>query len=201
MVGQNESTSKMDACIDEAGRGCIFGPVCAAAVIWDDNISHSLLKDSKKLTAKQRDVAFDFVIDNAVDYSICYASNQEIDTHNILQATQIAMHRCLDSMNLDFDDILVDGNYFKTYFGHGHRCIVGGDAKVLGISAASILAKVSRDMYVCDLVQQHPELQQYGLESHKGYCTKLHIDSVKEYGRSDWHRMTFKLPYEKVCMI
>lgn len=190
----------MEACIDEAGRGCVFGPVCAAAVIWDDSIDHPYLKDSKKLTEHRRNVAFDFVRDNAIAFSVQYASHEEIDAMNISNATQLAMHRCLDALDLDFDTIRVDGNFFKPYRRIPHACITGGDASVKGISAASILAKVSRDRWVCELADAEESLRVYNIQRHKGYCTAAHVDAIKNCGRSRWHRMSFRLPFEKVWL-
>ena len=187
--------------VDEAGRGCIFGPVFAACVIWNDDIEHKLLKDSKKLTKNQRNYMYDFIIGNAIDYGISYSTSAEIDKHNILQATQIAMHRALDKVTLDYDQIFVDGNYFNTYFSNScseyksHTCIVKGDQILKSISAASILAKVSHDNWIEKHSNMFPE---YNLSQNMGYCTKQHVEAVKQYGKSLEHRHTFKLPYEKI---
>lgn len=191
----------MNACIDEAGRGCVYGPVCASAVLWNDEVTHSLLRDSKRLSAKQRNEMYDFVTDNAIDWSVCYAEAEEVDSLNILHATQLAMHRCLDSLDVCFDEILVDGNFFSSYHGIPYRCIVGGDNVVPGISAASILAKVSRDRRVCEDVLKRPELEQYCIQQNKGYCTKAHCDAIQKIGRTAGHRMTFMLPFEKKYQI
>ena len=200
MKGSNDI---LCAGVDEAGRGCMFGPVYAAAVIWNHEIAHDLLKDSKKLTAKQRTGMFEFIKDNAIDYSVASASAVEIDKHNILNATQIAMHRALNGLTLSIDHICVDGNYFKYYCQYDdvvpHTCIVGGDNVNAAISAASILAKVSRDKYINDVTETNPEFDtHYRLNKNKGYCTREHMDGIIEYGRSPLHRMTFKLPHEKL---
>ena len=189
----------LTAGIDEAGRGCIFGPVFAAAVIWDDEITHKLLRDSKKLSAKQRNVVYDFVLDNAIDYGIASIDARIIDSVNILNATYTAMHSALDDLALDIDSILVDGNSFRYYTDKEdnivpHMCVVSGDSIHKSIMAASILAKVSHDRYVDD---QSPKYPEYHLSSNKGYCTQQHIDAVRVYGRTTDHRQTFRLPYEK----
>lgn len=183
--------------IDEAGRGCIFGPVFAAAVIWNDEIDHPLLKDSKKLSKKQRLYMYNFIKDNAIDYSVQPIDNIEIDRINILQATQKAMHSSLDNLTLQFDHIFVDGNYFKPYKDIPFTCIVQGDSKYKSISAASILAKVEHDLYIDYVLSTHQELYMYKLDTNMGYCTKAHIDAVWNYGKSSFHRLTFKLPFEK----
>lgn len=187
--------------VDEAGRGCIFGPVYAAAVIWNDEIDHKLLKDSKKLTNIQRRIMYDFIIDNAIDYSYATSSESEIDKYNILQATQRAMHKALDALYLDFDHINVDGNYFNYYYSHNsqdfkpHSCLIKGDSIMKSISAASIIAKVEHDKWILEHSSIYPE---YKLNKNMGYCTKDHIEAVKTFGRTICHRYTFKLPFEKI---
>lgn len=187
--------------IDEAGRGCIFGPVFAAAVIWNDDIDHKLLKDSKKLTKNQRNIMYDFVVDNAVDYSFSSCSSSEIDHYNILQATQKAMHKALDDIYLDFDHIFVDGNYFNYYYSNNtqeyipHSCLIKGDSIMKSISAASIVAKVEHDRWILKHSYMYPE---YKLDKNMGYCTKDHMEAIQNYGRTLCHRYTFKLPFEKV---
>ena len=135
------------ASIDEAGRGSLFGRVYSAAVIWNPNITHKYLKDSKTLTERQRNLMRDFILENAIDYSISYATTDEINELNILQATILSMHRSLDNLNLLLDHIEVDGNYFKPWNNTPFTCKVKGDLLCPGISAASILAKTSRDEY------------------------------------------------------
>lgn len=184
----------MNVGIDEAGRGCVFGPVVSAAVVWDDSIEHKWLKDSKKLTPKQRALMYDWVKDNAIDYAICSATVEEIDSLNILNATMVSMHRCLDELKLDFDHIYVDGTYFKKYKEYDHTCVVKGDESMKSISAASILAKVFRDMTVSEMGGLYPE---YNIEGNKGYCTKQHCDAIQQYGRTELHRKSFRLPFEK----
>lgn len=189
----------MQAGIDEAGRGCILGPVYAAAVIWNDEISHPLLRDSKKLSAKQRDQMFDFIQDNAIDFGIASVSAREIDKLNILNATIDAMHLALDKLNIQLDSVVVDGNHFRYYTQNDelipHQCVIGGDNKYNSIMAASILAKVSHDKYMSEINNQYPE---YDLVHNQGYCTKKHEEAVKLYGRCEYHRKTFRLPFEKI---
>lgn len=191
----------MNVGIDEAGRGCIFGPVFAACVIWNEEVEHHLLKDSKKLTKCQREQMYDFVIQNCIDYSSSSCSSTEIDVMNILQATQKAMHKALDKIVLDYDHIFVDGNYFNTYFSEqhnefkSHTCVVKGDSFVKSISAASIIAKVEHDRWIESVSNTY---LQYDLQNNMGYCTKKHVEAIKEYGRTICHRYTFKMPYEKV---
>uniref|UniRef100_A0A6C0F8C5 Ribonuclease HII n=1 Tax=viral metagenome TaxID=1070528 RepID=A0A6C0F8C5_9ZZZZ len=189
----------MNACLDEAGRGCIYGSVYAAAVIWNDEIKHKYLKDSKKLTLLQRKSMYDFIIDNAIDFSIQFATSQEIDQMNILNATQLAMHRALDELTIDFDEIYVDGNYFKPYKNYMYSCIIKGDSTICGISAASILAKVTHDDYIESCVDIDESLKKYSLNSNKGYCTQQHCKAVQKFGKTLNHRLTFRLPFEKNC--
>jgi len=190
----------MNVGVDEAGRGCVFGPVYAAAVIWNNEITHDFLKDSKTVTKKRREYMNDFIKENALDYSVAFATSKEVDEKNILQATQLAMHRALDGLRIDFDTINVDGNYFNTYYSNNaeeyksHNCIIKGDSKFIEISAASILAKVAHDEYICSIADQYSV---YNLQQNMGYCTKYHIEAIKAYGRTFEHRHTFKMPYEK----
>ena len=191
----------MQACIDEAGRGCMLGRVYSASVIWNTENTHKLLKDSKKLTPNQITIMYDYVIDNAIDYGVGFAEPREIDAMNILKATQLSMRRALDSLVLDIDDICVDGNYFEGYKDVPYQCIIQGDSSMPGISAASIVAKYTRDAYIADLCTAHEELHTYKIHKNKGYCTKDHIDGIKQHGRTEHHRKTFLLPTEKLCKI
>lgn len=192
----------MNAGVDEAGKGCIYGPVYAAAVIWDDNISHIYLKDSKKLSKKQKSVVYDFILENAIDYGIGYSTAKEIDKIGIHKANINAMHRALDGLSLNVDKILVDGNVFIKYKDIEYKCVIGGDNIHKNIMAASILAKVSHDKCINELVDNNEDLEKYNLRFNVGYCTKAHIDAVKMYGRTSHHRHSFKLPFEKhTCFI
>ena len=174
--------------VDEAGRGPLAGPVCAAAVILPAGLVIDGLNDSKKLTDKKRRELFDVITQNAVSYGIAMASEREIDEINILQATFLAMQRAIDML------ALIDGNRAKD-FGLPVRTIVKGDSLSASIAAASILAKVTRDRLMEELDETYP---QYGFAVHKGYGTKRHYEALREYGPCGIHRQTFlKKFYEK----
>ncbi len=179
---------KMEAALDEAGRGCLAGPVVAAAVILPKDFKNDLIKDSKKLSEKQRLLAFDIIKKEALDYSVSFVTPQEIDKLNILQATMLSMHNCLDFLKLDFKHIIVDGNYFKQYKDIEHHTVVKGDDLYYSIAAASILAKVSRDEYMKELHNNFPE---YQWESNKGYGSSNHIETIKKNGITEHHRLSF----------
>ena len=173
--------------VDEAGRGPLAGPVYAAAVILPDGLEEMGINDSKKMTEKKREALFDIIVDNAVAYGIGFATEKEIDEINILNATFLAMRRAVEAMGVKPDLVLVDGNR-KPNTGYEEMTLVKGDAKSISISAASILAKVSRDRYMKDLAERHPE---YKFEQHKGYGTKLHYEKIMEHGISPVHRRSF----------
>ena len=182
--------------VDEAGRGCFFSRVYAAAVVWPTNGPSEPypVTDSKKITKRRRGILFDFIKKHAVAYGIGYATEEEIDEYNILNATMMAMHRALDQID-KFDQIYVDGNRFKPYFRDGkqirHECVIEGDALFKCISAASILAKESRDRYVVSLCDQYPVLDKYGFRSNMGYGSKKHRDAIAEYGITPFHRKSY----------
>ena len=196
--------------IDEVARGTLFGRVYAAAVIWPQYIEMPeglVIKDSKKLSAKKRIIMADFIKENAIDYSIAYADENEIDNSNILNCAIKAMHRAVKGLNIIPELLLVDGNYFKEYFyGFGkfisHECIIKGDATYTSIACASILAKVEHDKYITDMIETHPELEIYDLGKNMGYSTKKHMLAIQKYAPSPWHRLTFKRVREfvKDCM-
>jgi len=173
--------------VDEAGRGPLAGPVCAAVVILPMDIDIPGLNDSKKLTDKKRRELFSVICEKAIAYGIAFAGHEEIDKINILQATYLAMERAISKLQVKPDMALIDGNRAKD-FGVPCQTIVGGDAKSASIAAASILAKVTRDNYMVDMAKQYP---QYGFEVHKGYGTKAHYAALTEHGPSPIHRMTF----------
>jgi ribonuclease HII len=173
------------ASIDEAGRGALLGRVYSAAVIWDNSISHKLLLDSKVLTPKRRDEMRLFVLDNCINYGIGYADVHEINSLNVLQATVLSMHRALSNLNLQVDRVEVDGNYFKPWNNVPYTCHIGGDKSHIGISAASILAKTSRDYNMLKLHAQYPN---YFIDKHKGYGTSLHYQMLKTFGVTPQHR-------------
>ena len=173
--------------VDEAGRGPLAGPVYAAAVILPDGLEELGINDSKKMTEKKREALFDIITDNATAYGIGFATEKEIDEINILNATFLAMRRAVEAMGVKPDLVLVDGNR-KPNTGYEEMTLVKGDAKSISISAASILAKVSRDRYMKDLAERHPE---YKFEQHKGYGTKLHYEMIEQYGILPDHRRSF----------
>lgn len=173
--------------IDEAGRGPLAGPVCAAAVILPDGLEIPGLDDSKKLTEKKREALFPVIEEEAVAFGIAFASEQEIDEVNILQATFLAMRRAFDALSAPCGYALVDGNRMPPLPVPGET-VVKGDGRSMSIAAASILAKVSRDRLMLEYAKQYP---QYGFEQHKGYGTKLHVERLREFGLSPIHRRTF----------
>ena len=173
--------------VDEAGRGPLAGPVYAAAVILPDGLEDMGINDSKKMSEKKREALFDIIIENATAYGIGFATETEIDEINILNATFLAMRRAVEAMGVKPDLVLVDGNR-KPTTGYEEMTLVKGDAKSISISAASILAKVSRDRYMRDLAERHPE---YKFEQHKGYGTKLHYEMIEQYGILPDHRRSF----------
>lgn len=173
--------------VDEAGRGPLAGPVCAAAVVLPKNLELPGLNDSKKLTDKKRRELFPIIKEQAIAYGIGFASEQEIDEINILQATFLAMQRAIDQLNVRPDLALIDGNRQKD-FGIPAKTVVKGDSLSASIAAASVLAKVSRDNVMMEMAQRYP---QYGFDIHKGYGTKAHYAALTEYGPSPIHRVTF----------
>ena len=177
-----------DICgVDEAGRGPLAGPVCAAAVILPPNLEIPGLNDSKKLTDKMRRELFPIIKEKAIAYGIAFASEQEIDEINILQATFLAMQRPIDQLEGKAKFALIDGNREKD-FGLPVRTVVKGDSRSANIAAASVLAKVTRDLYMEELAEKYP---QYGFEIHKGYGTKAHYAALTEHGACEAHRKTF----------
>lgn len=173
--------------VDEAGRGPLAGPVCAAAVILPANIDIPGLDDSKKLTDKKRRELFPIICEKAVAYGIAFADHREIDEINILQATYLAMERAIDKLTVKPEFALIDGNRAKD-FGILVETVVGGDGRSASIAAASILAKVTRDDYMLEMAKIYP---QYGFEIHKGYGTKAHYAALAENPPCPIHRMTF----------
>ena len=173
--------------VDEAGRGPLAGPVCAAAVILPKHLEIPGLTDSKKLTDKKRRELFPLIQEQAVAYGIGLASQEEIDEINILQATFLAMERALSQLNVRPDMVLIDGNRERE-FGVPVQTVIKGDSLSANIAAASILAKVTRDNLMMELAQQYP---QYGFEIHKGYGTKAHYEALRQHGASPIHRRSF----------
>lgn len=173
--------------VDEAGRGPLAGPVCAAAVILPEHLEIPGLNDSKKLSDKKRRELFPIIKEQAIAYGIAFASEQEIDEINILQATFLAMKRAIAQLEGKADFALIDGNR-ETDFGLPVQTVVKGDSRSANIAAASVLAKVTRDLYMEELAEQYPE---YGFEVHKGYGTKAHYAALSSHGMCPAHRRTF----------
>ena len=173
--------------VDEAGRGPLAGPVCAAAVIMPEGLIIEGVNDSKKLTAKKREKLFDIIKNEAVCYSVAFASASEIDEINILNATHLAMTRAVEGLEKVPEVVLVDGNSLPKWY-YNSEAIVKGDAVCHSIACASILAKVSRDRLMLLEAEKYP---QYSFEKHKGYGTKVHVQALKEYGPCPIHRKTF----------
>ena len=186
--------NEFEAGIDEAGRGCLAGPVTAAAVVMPPNYNLGSLDDSKKLSREQRFELRPIIEKEALAYSVVHISHHVIDEINILQATFKAMHQCVDELSIRPELLLIDGNRFPAYLGIIHQCIIKGDAKYQSIAAASILAKTYRDEYMEKLHKKHP---QYGWISNKGYPTNNHRSAIKEFGPTKYHRTSFTLIKEQ----
>ena len=195
---------KLEAGVDEVARGCLAGPVFAAAVIWPrdleleiGNENTMVLKDSKKLTRTQRNNLREYIEAYAIDYAVASVNNQEIDSINIRNASFLAMHRAIAGLNVEPDMLLVDGNAFKPYLTPGsrdvieHKCIVSGDDKYQSIAAASILAKVYHDDFIDNLLSETPELEKYGWQTNMCYGTSQHLEAIKNFGITPYHRKSF----------
>ena len=190
MLRSSFSEDKLEAGCDEVGRGCLAGPIVAAAVILPKNYRHKLLTDSKQLSKKSRELIKADIMNDAIAYAIAEIDNEEVDKVNVLQASFIAMHKALDQFTRSPELILVDGNRFIPYKNIPFECIIKGDGKYLSIAAASILAKTYRDQLMEKLSMEHPE---YGWERNVGYPTKEHRNAIKEYGITPYHRRSFRL--------
>lgn len=189
----NKFKTYTEAGIDEAGRGCWWGPVVASAVIWPQNLTHEFLTDSKQLSEKKRNLLFPWIKNNC-SYGIGLASSKEIDNIGILQATKLAMNRAIQQLENTTKptNLIIDGiNWKQEDFPYKIDSIVKGDAKYFSIAAASVLAKVTRDNYCLDKAAL-PKFNKYSLEKHKGYGTKLHRELLNKYGPSEEHRFSFK---------
>ena len=190
MLMNKFSKFKYEAGIDEAGRGSLAGPVTAAAVILGKDFKGKNLDDSKKLSQRKRLELKKYIEKNALAYSVAFISSYQIDKHNILNSTFNAMHKSIDGLNIEPDFILVDGNLFKPYKDLEYKCIIKGDQKYQNIAAASILAKTYRDEYMSNLHIKFPE---YNWIKNKGYGTKYHIDMIKKFGITKYHRKSFQI--------
>lgn len=181
---------KIEAGCDEAGRGCLAGPVVAAAVILPPDFANETLTDSKKLSEKKRYQLRTIIEQEALAWAVAFVSPQKIDEINILNASILAMHRALDKLDKSFGFIAVDGNKFKAYKDIPYQCCIKGDANYLNIAAASVLAKTYRDDYMLDLSTQFPD---YQWANNKGYPTRAHRNAIKEIGSCIHHRQSFRL--------
>jgi len=179
-----------EAGLDEVGRGCLAGPVVAAAVILPPDYTHSFLNDSKQLTRIQREIVQKEIMQEAVAWAIAEVDNFEIDKINILKASFLAMHLAVDKLHTRPEHLLVDGNRFTPYPMIPHTCIIKGDAHYLSIAAASVLAKTYRDEYMDKI---HEEFPMYNWKQNKGYPTKEHREAIRKYGTTKYHRMSFRL--------
>lgn len=184
------NSTVIEAGLDEAGRGCLAGPVVAAAVILPKNYQHALLNDSKQLTKTQRESLRTDIMRDALAYTIAEASHEEIDKINILKASFLAMHRAIEKLSIVPEHLLIDGNRFVPYPLIPHTCIVKGDAKFLSIAAASILAKTYRDDLMTQLSNEFPH---YGWPQNAGYPTPFHRKAIQEHGICEYHRKTFRM--------
>jgi ribonuclease HII len=185
----------LEAGTDEAGRGCLAGPVVAAAVILPNNFEHPLLNDSKQLTEKQRAILRPFIEKNALAFGVSFVSEATIDEINILQASILAMHQSIEKLSVIPAHIIVDGNKFNPYKNIPHTTIVKGDAKFMSIAAASVLAKTYRDEF---MEQIAGEFSSYGWTQNKGYPTKIHRNAIRKFGATKYHRKSFKLLPEQL---
>lgn len=180
----------VEAGCDEAGRGCLVGPVYAAAVILPHDFSCETLTDSKKLSARQRDALRVIIEKEAICWAIASVDNVEIDRINILNASFLAMHRAIEQLTTRPGHLAIDGNRFKAYAGITHSCIVKGDGKYMNIAAASILAKTHRDAFMKEISLEHPE---YAWHQNKGYATRRHREATLSIGFTPYHRKTFRV--------
>jgi ribonuclease HII len=190
MLKQYYSENLIEAGCDEAGRGCLAGPVFAAAVILPKDFINEKLNDSKKLNKKNRDELRKIVEEKALYWAVGSIDNNEIDKINILNASFKAMHGALDKLSLEPELILIDGNRFKKYKSIQHNCIIKGDSEYMSIAAASILAKTYRDEY---MIKLHEEFPQYNWIKNKGYGTRDHREAIHKYGITSYHRKSFRL--------
>ena len=195
MLLQNFSQFKLEVGTDEAGRGCLAGPVVAAAVILPPKFEHSFLNDSKQLSEKQRFQLKPYIEEKAVSYAVSFVWQHEIDAVNILNASILAMHQSIEKLTKQPEFIIVDGNRFKNYKDIPHQTIVKGDSKYLSIAAASVLAKTYRDLYMMKI---HQEFSQYNWKQNKGYPTKQHREAIRNHGITDHHRKSFRLLPEQI---
>ena len=197
MLASNYSGFSLEAGTDEAGRGCLSGPVVAAAVILPINFTHPFLNDSKQLSEKKRAQLRPFIEENALAFAVSFVWQDEVDKINVLQASITGMHRSIEMLQIEPEYIIVDGNKFNSYRDIPHKTIVKGDAKYLSIAAASVLAKTYRDEYMEKI---HKEFPMYNWKKNKGYPTKEHRNGIRKFGITKYHRKTFKLLPEQLTL-
>jgi len=195
MLIKQYSTYNLEAGTDEAGRGCLAGPVVAAAVILPRDFYHPLLNDSKKISLKTRNLLRLYITEHALSYGVSFVFQEEIDRINILNASILAMHKALASLAVKPEYILVDGNRFKHYENIAHQTIVKGDGKYMNIAAASILAKTYRDEYMEKIHEAYPD---FNWAQNKGYPSPAHREAIKQFGLTEHHRKTFRLKPEQL---
>ncbi len=189
MLKSSYSTHPLEAGLDEVGRGCLAGPVVAAAVILPRDYQHDELKDSKQMSAKKRVIIRQQIEQDALTWAVAEVSPQEIDQINIAQASFLAMHRAIAKLDPSPEFLIVDGKYFKAYGQIPHECIIKGDNEYLSIAAASVLAKTHRDQLMKELANK---FEGYGWEQNVGYPTPKHKQAIQRQGLTDWHRRSFK---------
>ncbi|WP_295982802.1 ribonuclease HII [uncultured Algibacter sp.] len=190
MLLLNHTNYILECGTDEAGRGCLAGPVTAAAVILPEGFENSILNDSKQISEKKRYLLKPIIEEQALSFGVAHVFQEEVDTINILNASILAMHLSIDKLNETPEFIIVDGNKFKPYKNIPHETIIKGDGKYLSIAAASILAKTYRDLYMEGI---HKEFPMYNWKQNKGYPTKEHRAAIKKYGITKYHRKSFRL--------
>ena len=186
-----------EAGTDEAGRGCLAGPVTAGAIILPKDFRNDILNDSKQLTELKREQLRPILENEAVSYSVCHVFEEEIDRINILNASILAMHRALEGLRTAPSFILVDGNRFKPYLEIEHECIIKGDGKFMSIAAASVLAKTYRDEFMAKIHEEYP---MYNWKKNKGYPTKEHREAIRKFGLTKYHRKSFKQLPEQLTL-
>lgn len=183
------SSYNLIAGVDEVGRGCLFGPVVACAIVMEKDFDYSEIDDSKKLSKKKREKLYDYILHHAISYSVVEIDNTVIDEINILEASKLAMRKCLD--NIEYDIALIDA--VELDLDKDSESIIKGDTLSYSIACASIIAKVYRDKIMCDFAKKYPH---YSLETNMGYGTKKHLEGIKEYGITKYHRLSFSPVYE-----
>ena len=197
MLLRCDKSGLMEAGCDEAGRGCLAGPVFAAAVILPEHFTSDVLNDSKQLSEKQRIELREKIMKEAISWAVGICDQHVIDQVNILNASILAMHKALDQLSVRPQHILVDGNRFKPYGKIPHTCFVRGDGRFMSIAAASVLAKTFRDDYMLNIHAEHP---QYGWDRNKGYPTEFHRDAIGKSGITEHHRKSFRLTNDQLTL-